>query len=191
MNSLTYTKDRTINHPENKVLAVGRFAHEKGFDLLLRAWSIVEKEIEDWTLEIWGDTGQDTGNVRNTFHTLHLKRASLHLATDQIQKKFEEASIYVLSSRHEGLGLVLLEASAYSLPLVAFDCPNGPREIIKNGFNGILVDPENVEALAASIILLIKDQNMREQMGKNAFAHSKEFAMDRIIPQWINLIENI
>jgi len=190
-NPLTYTKDAPIEHFNKKILSVGRFAHEKGFDMLLNAWKLVEQEVDGWSLEIWGDTGVDTGNVHETFNSLSLKRASLHPATSQIQKKYEEAGIYVLTSRHEGLGLVLLEASTYSLPLIAFDCPNGPREIIRDGENGILVEPEDVDALADAILRLIRDKELRERLGRNAYERSKDFQMCKIIPQWITLIENV
>lgn len=190
-NPLTLSKETPIEHTSQKVLAVGRFAREKGFDLLLKAWKIVEEQNPDWSLEIWGDTGSDTGDVHETFKELKLKRASLNGKTNQIANRFEDASIYVLSSRYEPLGLVLLEASVFSLPLVAFDCPNGPREIIKDGESGILVAPENVDALANAILKLIKDKELREQMGRNAFLHSKEFHLEKIIPLWESVLSEV
>lgn len=188
-NPLTFDGIDPLTHSDNVVLSVGRFAHEKGFDMLLKAWEKIEEKVPDWSLEIWGDTGIDTGDVHKTFCSLNLSRAKLHPSTDKIRERFENAGIYVLPSRHEGLGLVLLEASACSLPLIAFDCPNGPREIIKDGYNGILVEPENVDALAEAILKLIKDQTLREQMGINAYTYSNEFSMEHIIPKWITLLE--
>ncbi len=187
-NPLTFDNVEPLSHSNNVVLSVGRFAQKKGFDMLLKAWKMVEEQAPEWSLEIWGDTGVDTGNVRNTFSSLNLSRAKLFPSTDKIQARFQNASIYVLSSRHEGLGLVLLEASACSLPLIAFDCPNGPREIIRDGETGLLVEPENVKALAAAILRLIGDKELRERLGKNAYERSKDFSMDVILREWERLL---
>lgn len=121
--------------------------------------AIVEK-IDNWTLDIWGYTGQDTGNVYSTFNELKLKRASLHSSTKNINKLFYDTAIYVLPSRSEGLGLVHIEARSFGLPLVAFDCPNRPREIIKNGINVFWVMPENVKQLAEKLLLLMANEKL-------------------------------
>lgn len=188
-NPLTISQRSPIEHHSKIVLSVGRFAYEKGFDLLLRAWKIVEQQVSDWRLEIWGDTGLDTGNVYKTFEELSLKHTTLHPATPDVHEKYKEASIYVLPSRHEGFGLVLLEASAMSLPLIAFDCPNGPREIIEDGVNGYLIEPENVEALANALIQLIKDEKKRQEMGLNAYKLSQRYHITNIINQWEEVLK--
>lgn len=188
-NPISFKEVRPLSHSSLKVLSLGRFAKEKGFDLLLKAWNIVENKIDNWTLDIWGYTGQDTGNVYSTFNELKLKRAFLHPSTKNVDKLFRDAAIYVLPSRSEGLGLVLIEASSFGLPLVAFDCPNGPREIIKNGINGFLVEAENVEQLAEKLLMLMESKELRTQMGISAFAESKRFGIDEILPQWIKLLE--
>lgn len=190
-NSLTIIREQYVRKNGKTVLSVGRFANEKGFDLLLRAWELVEQQVPDWNLKIYGDTGTDTGRVWETFKKLNLKRANLFPATMNISEQFDKAGIYVLSSRHEPFGLVLLEAAACSLPLIAFDCPNGPREIINDGYNGLLVEQENVEALAKTIIRLIKDEGLRHEISKNSFEHSKKFDIDNIIMEWISLFEEI
>lgn len=190
-NPLTIDVSTYTSHNTNKVLSIGRFASEKGFDMLIKAWKIVESKIPDWELEIWGDTGLDTGDVYSTFESIKPERLSLHPATQNICEKYEQASIYVMSSRHEGFPLVLLEASAYSLPIVSFDCPNGPREIIINDYNGYLVEPNNIESLASAIIRLIKDEKLRNEMSHNSYLRSKDFQIEKILPQWEQLIENV
>ena len=190
-NPLTFNQESPIQHHNKVVLSVGRFVHEKGFDLLLKAWKIVEQQVEDWSLEIWGDTGHDTGNVYKTYQFLNLKRASLHPATSNIIEKYRNASIYVLSSRHEGFGLVLLEASTMSLPLIAFDCPNGPREIIEDGVNGYLVESENVEKLAERLIVMMKDEGSRLEMGFNAYCLSKRYNINNIVVLWRDMLRHI
>ena len=190
-NPLTFELDKCMLHLQHKVLAVGRFSSEKGFDLLLQAWKIVESQVSDWTLEIWGDTGNDTGDVYATFERLSLQRASLHPATSDIRTKFESAGIFVLSSRFEGLGIVLLEACAAGLPIVSFDCPNGPNEIVEDGVNGYLVEAENIEKLADAIINMIHDDEGRARMGQNAFEMSQRFSLEKIVNQWQDLIESL
>lgn len=190
-NPILIKEVKPLSHPSLKVLSLGRFAHEKGFDLLLKAWNIVEDKIDNWTLDIWGYTGQDTGKVYSTFNDLKLERAFLHPSTQNVDKLFREAAIYVLPSRSEGLGLVLLEAGSFGLPLVAFDCPNGPREIIKDGVNGFLVETENVEQLAEKLLMLMNNANLRTKMGINAYTMTKRFSIDSVLPQWIQLIETI
>jgi len=189
-NPLTFDVLSYTPHDSKTILSIGRFAPEKGFDMLIKAWKIVEDKIPDWTLEIWGDTGEDTGRVYATYQEVKPERLSLHPATKNIQEKYKEASFYVMSSRHEGFPLVLLEALSYSLPVVSFNCPNGPREIIQDGDNGILVEPEIVGAMSSAILHLIRDKELREGLGKRAYERSKDYQMDKIIPQWITLIEN-
>lgn len=190
-NPLTFEVPAPTPHDSKKILSIGRFAPEKGFDMLIRAWKIVENQIPDWTLEIWGDTGEDTGNVYSTFRELKPKRLSLHPATKEIQEKYKEAAFYVMSSRHEGFPLVLLEALSYSLPIVSFDCPNGPREIVEDGKNGLLIVPNNVQALASAIITMIQNKDIRHDMCCISFQMSREYMMKRILPQWTALFETI
>lgn len=190
-NPLTFQLPAYKEHNSKKVIAIGRFSYEKGFDMLLKAWEQVESVIDDWDLQIWGYNGTDSGHVFDTFNNLKLKHASLHHATTEIQKVLNSASILVLPSRHEGLGLVLLEASAYSLAPIAFDCPNGPRELIKNGVNGILVPPEDVNALAKAIIDLIENDITRKEIAYNAYLNTYNFNIKKTIEQWNNLIQTI
>lgn len=190
-NPLTFEVPEYTPHNSKKIISVGRFAPEKGFDMLIKAWKIVEEQVPDWTLEICGDTGDDTGNVHDTFNEVKPERLKLFPATKDIQSKYKEAAFYVMSSRHEGFPLVLLEALSYSLPVISFDCPNGPREIVVDGKNGILVESENVEALATAIARLIRDNDLRDQMGRNSYGRSKDFQMEIIIPQWKPLLCSI
>ena len=190
-NPLTFQLPIYQEHESKTVVAIGRFSYEKGFDMLLKAWERVESVIPDWNLQIWGYNGEDTGHVFDTYNNLKLRHTSLHNATTEIQDVLNSASILVLPSRHEGLGLVLLEASAYSLAPIAFNCPNGPHELIKNGENGILVPPENINELAKAIIKLINNDAMRKKIAHNAYLNAHNFKIEKIINQWDNLIQAI
>lgn len=190
-NPLSFMKENPMVHTGKKVLALGRFAYQKGFDNLLRAWAIVEQNMPDWTLEIVGDDGKDEAGLHELLRQLNLKHVSLQLATKDVKSKYEEASIYALSSRFEGLPMVLLEATAMGLPIVAFDCKTGPNEIIEDGKTGFLVEPENVEQFAEKLMILMKDDELRAEMGRKAFESSKRFTIDKIVSCWAELLERL
>lgn len=190
-NPLSFAKERPILHKEKKVLALGRFAYQKGFDNLLKSWQIVEQKMPDWTLEIVGDDGKDEAGLHELKNQFGLKHVSLQLATKDVNTKYEEASIYALSSRFEGFPMVLLEATSMSLPIVAFDCKTGPNEIITDGENGFLVESENIEQFAQKLIFLMNNDELRAEMGRKAYESSKRFTIDKIVTQWVGLIEKL
>ena len=179
-----------FEHSSKKVLAIGRFTEQKGFDLLVEAWSKVEKKNNDWVLEIVGD-GYGRNEIEDKIKSLGLKNIIISPFTKDIRKKYEEASIYVLSSRYEGLGLVLLEAMSMSLPIISFNCPKGPQEVIDDGINGFLIPPLDTNLLADKLCQLMENEHQRQEMGKNGYIKSGEFKMDNITTQWVNLLESI
>lgn len=191
-NPLTFESDCYIEHESRKVIAVGRFTYEKGFDLLLQAWSIIESQYTDWHLEIWGDNGLNMSKqLHDLKNKLHLQNVSLNKSTKDVRSKMADASIFVLSSRFEGLGIVLLEAATMSLPLVSFNCLNGPKEIVEDGKNGFLVEPENIQELANKLMILMGNKELRQKMGINSFETSKYFKLSSVIKQWVKLIESL
>ena len=176
--------------PAKKVLACGRLAQQKGFDYLLDAWKEVEESDSEWELEIVGD-GYSRKDLEQQIVRNNLQRVTISHFTDNVRAKYSEAGIFVFSSRYEGLGLVLLEAESMSLPLVSFDCPCGPREIIQHGYNGYLAEAENPHDLAEKLLAVMSDDKLREQMGRNAFESSRQFRTDEIIDQWEALIRQL
>lgn len=198
--SIRADKIRCINNPitfdippyavrnSKTILSVGRFSQEKGFDMLLRAWSIIEKECPDWKLELWGNEDASDNPICQLKDELCLTNVHIKGRTNKIKDVFANAGIYVLPSRSEGFGLVLIEAAAMSLPLIAFDCPNGPKEIITQDFDGILVEANNIEKLAAAILKLIKNSNMRIEMGRNAYEMSHKYVIKNIGNRWSNIL---
>ena len=108
-----------------------------------------------------------------------------------MQSVYDSADFYVMSSRFEGFGMVLVEAQSRGLPIVSFDCPSGPSEIIHHGIDGILVSNGNVRALADSIIKLIIDDELRRRLSINALESAKAYQIDNIIDQWSALLERI
>ena len=176
---------------EKRVVAIARYSHEKGIDLLLKAWSIVEKQISDWRLDVFGDG--DRAPYEQLIDELKINRKSclLHGRTDDVEKEYCNSSIFVLSSRFEGFGMVLTEAMACGLPVVSFDCPWGPRSIITDGGDGILVENGNVEALASSLSKLMSDEILRQSISKAGLKNVRRFSIDYVADQWRRLFESL
>lgn len=189
-NPITFEEQNWIKHENKRVIAIGRIDPQKGFDLLLKSWKIVEEQISDWTLEIVCGYGSPECLQKEAV-SMGLKHIECTERTDNVRQKYLNASIYALSSRFEGFPMVLLEACALSLPMVAYDCETGPSEIVEDGINGFLVKPENVEMFAAKLIEMIENERLRLAMSKAAFETSKKFKIDNIMEQWINLINSL
>lgn len=188
-NPLSFELNYPINHKgQKKVLAMGRIAPQKGFDLLLKSWLLVEKQVEDWTLEIVCGYG-DYQSLEKEAKAMGCKSVICVGPTTNVPEVMSSASIFALSSRFEGFGLVITEANVCSVPVVSYDCPVGPNEIITDGVDGLLVEPENVEQFAEKLLILIKNDSLREDMGRKAYESSKRFSMEKILKQWVDLIE--
>lgn len=174
-----------------QVIAVGRLCEQKGFDILLNSWSIVVDKHPDWTLKIYGD-GEMREMLTARVDELGIKNNCIleHFSTD-IYEKYRQSSIFVLSSRFEGFGLVLVEAMSCGIPVVSFSCPCGPRDIISINKDGLLVESGNEKELAEKISWLIEHDEDRIEMGKNAINKSKKYDIDIIGKQWESLFENL
>ena len=176
---------------EKRVIAVARYSHEKGIDLLLEAWAQVEKRTKDWRLEVFGDGDTTAFNALIDKLGIDRRRCQLNGRTADIEQEYLKSSIAVCSSRFEGFGMIIIEAMACGLAVVSFDCPWGPRSIIKDGEDGLLVENGNVEELADALVTLIQDSAKRESIAKYAIQNVKRFQMDRIAEQWRELFENV
>ena len=175
---------------EKRVVAVARYSHEKGIDLLLKAWSIVEKRVSDWRLDVYGDGNRTPYNQLIEELRIDNSRCVLHGRTDNVEAEYVNSSIFVLSSRFEGFGMVLTEAMACGLPVVSFDCPWGPRSIITDGDDGLLVENGNVEALAGSLTRLMDDADLLQRMAVRGVKNVQRFSVDYIAECWKELFES-
>lgn len=186
-NPLTANVTKQSTCSEKRVIAAGRLAYQKHFDALIDAWYIVHKAHTDWQLDIWGD-GTEKEALQNQINQYGLQdTVQLKGYAQNVIEKMHNYSIFALSSRFEGFGLVILEAMANGVPVVSFACPCGPKDIITDGKDGILIPHENTELLAQGIINLIEDEAKRIDMGQNAVAKAKQFNTDTIIQQWMDL----
>ena len=179
------------NSDIKRIISVGRYSNEKGYDLLLKIWSIVEKECMDWQLDVYG-MGDPTPYVK-MMDDLSIDQRRCHLRSSlvDVESEYLKSSIYVHPSRSEGFGLVIVEAMSCSLPVVSFDCENGPRSIITDGEDGFLVPSFNIRYFADRIMLLIKDENLRMQMGEKGRLKSQQYSIEKIALQWKELFDNL
>lgn len=178
---------------KHRLIAVGRLVEQKGFDLLIKAWKIIEENNlvdSDWHLDIYG-TGALEKTLKNLIQQFHLKRISLKGYSKNIDQELKEAAGFVLSSRYEGFVLVLLEAQAMGLPCVSFDCKEGPSEIIINNVNGFLVENGNVAALAEKMKEIMCNDEIRKTFSENAHMNLKRFNIDTILEKWEMLFKRI
>ncbi len=176
---------------KNTILAIGSHCYNKGFDRLIKIWSILVNKFPDWHLEIFGKQNSSFNLQRmideyGLSSSIHVKKPILN-----IQKEYENASIFVLPSRSEGFGMVLIEAMSFGVPCVAFDCPHGPADIINNKENGFLVENGNIECFANRLKELMENEELRIQFGAQAREDSKKYSPELIIPQWDKLFKSI
>lgn len=176
---------------EKRVIAVARYSHEKGIDLLLEAWAQVEKRTKDWRLEVFGDGDTTAFNALIDKLGIDRRRCQLNGRTTDIEQEYLKSSIAVCSSRFEGFGMSIVEAMACGLPVVAFDCPWGPHSIINEGEDGILVENGNPSALAQGILSLVNDTVLCKKMSEVAVQNVQRFNIEHIATQWRQMFESL
>lgn len=171
------------------ILCVGRLTYQKGFDLLIPAWANIAPQLLDWKIIIVG-TGEEE-NVLKEMAIEYNVSDSIEFVGQQknMDLFYRKASFFCMSSRFEGLPMVLLEAQSYGLPIVSFDCDTGPGEIILNNVNGVLVHSLSVSNLSKKIILMTKMATTEfNNMSISAFENSKKFSVDNIAEQWLKVL---
>lgn len=174
-----------------RIISVGRLCPQKGYDLLIQSCKMVLPKYLDWRLDIFGQ-GSDYDQLLKTIKECGLEsQMYINQPTKQIFDEYARSDFYVMSSRYEGFGLVLIEAMSCGLPCVSFDCPYGPADIIKTGGNGILVENGNIDKLAIAIENLINDKEKRLKMGRQAQEMVQKYSPDNIMKMWIELFSHL
>lgn len=186
-NPLSFYPEESSPLDQKKVICVGKICYQKGQDLLVEVWKKVNKLHPDWKLELYGKTNEEFLNTKNlSILNIH------HFPPERnIKQRYLDSSIYVMSSRFEGFGMVLIEAMACGVPCVSFNCANGPSDIITNKEDGILVDENNTSELAESLIKLIISEPLRKKMGVKAKQNVKRFKPNIIISHWDQLFRSL
>ncbi|MEV5412210.1 glycosyltransferase family 4 protein [Thermopolyspora sp. NPDC052614] len=178
--------------PDSKlVIAAGRLYYQKGFDLLIPAFAQVVAVHPDWRLRIFG-TGPKQERLQAQIDELGLsEHVRLMGRSDTFDQELRASSVYALSSRFEGLPMVMIEAMAHCLPVVSFDCPTGPGDVITDGEDGLLVPAEDVNALAQTLIRVIDDPELRKRLGLAARETVRSYAPEVVMPQWEALFSSL
>lgn len=174
-----------------RIISIGRFDYEKGNDLLLQVWKKVEKQMPDWQLDIYGNGNREPYLLQMRQLEIDSSRCHLYEPINDVKKEYLNSSVFVLPSRYEGFGLVLIEAMACGVPVVSFDCENGPRSIITNGADGFLIPTFDIDAFADKLLLLMRDENLRRQMGEKAQKSAAKYDIDSIGLQWKQLFDGL
>lgn len=186
-NPLTYWPDKTSALDNKIVMAAGRLHSQKGFDMLIQAWQQVHAQAPEWQLRIYGD-GPDHDSLQHQIDKAGLSACiSLQPATPHIFDAYSEASIFCLSSRYEGYGLVLAEAMSMGVPCVSFNCPYGPSDIISDGTDGLLIPPKDCDALAQGLLTYINNPSLRKSAGAAARTNIQRYNADSIMQCWLRL----
>ena len=190
-NSFPFYPDKPSLCENKQAIIVGRYNSAKGYNYLIDAWKIVYQKHPDWIINIFG-SGEYEDRVRKQIQDHGLQDVVImNNPIDHIMEEYLKSSIYVMSSVFEGFAMVLLEAMSCGLPCVSFDCPYGPRNVITDGEDGILVEYLNSQALADNICKLIENEELRKRMGSNGRRNVLRFSRETIMPQWVELFKSL
>lgn len=189
-NFINSIPEETSNLKNKNVIMVGRYNDAKGYEYLVEAWKNVHQRHPDWSLNIYG-SGELHDNVEKWIIDAGLQDTMImHEPTNDIMQKYLESSICVVSSVYEGFSMTILEAMASGVPCVSFDCPYGPRNIITDGEDGILVEYLNSKALGNSICYMIEHEELRIRLGRQARVNIQRFSQDKIMKKWTDLFNS-
>ena len=172
---LAFEIDEVSPLKNKRVIAVGRYVYQKGFDLLLQAWKAIEQLHPDWELTIYGMG--DRTPYEKIITDLQIDRDCCHLygSTPDIKAEYLNSSLFVFSSRFEGFGMVLIEAMTCGLPVVSFDCPCGPKDIVRHNEDGLLVPSGDTSKLADALHQMMSDERKRHSMASAAIKNVQRF----------------
>ena len=190
-NPVSYTGiDNTYDEESKKIISIGRLTHQKGFDRLVDIADDVLKKHSDWEWYVYGE-GEDKETLLQSIKEKGISNLHLMGNADDIDYKYKESAMFVMTSRYEGLPMTLLEAKYYKLPIVSYDIKTGPRECIIDGVNGYLVEDGNQEQIVDRINELIEDEEKRKEFSNHALDETDKFDLSHIISQWKELFEEL
>lgn len=184
-------KDNIYNKSSKVIISVGRLTYQKGFDRLVDVAEIVLKKHSDWKWLVFGE-GEDYAELQKSINEKKLSNnLKLMGNVNNIEEQYRESSIFVMTSRFEGLPMTLLEAKSYKLPIVSFDIKTGPRECVLDEVNGYLVQDENIKLLSDRICDLVEDDKKRINFSQHALDNTEKFDINKIVDKWKMLLNSI
>lgn len=171
-----------------QLISVGRLTYQKGFDMLCEVAKDVLKDNPEWKWIILGD-GEDKEKLESKIKEYNLQgKLILKGKVSNVEDYYKNSSLYVMTSRFEGLPMTLLEAKSYKLPIVSFNCLTGPSEIVRNNINGFLIETGNVAAMVNKIDILLSDINKREDFSNKSNLDIEKFKLKPIVDKWENIL---
>ena len=183
-------KDVYSNVDAKSAVFVGRLSRQKNIGCLLSIWQLVRQRHPDWQLHVYGEKGDIEEPLWQQLHE-EGNGVTVHSPTTEILNVYQQHAMLLLTSRYEPFGMVLLEAMSCGLPVIAFDCPYGPADIITDDMDGFLVKDWDIMSFADKVCLLMENQDLRQQMGQAAIRSSQRYRSDRIMSVWQELFESL
>ena len=192
-NAAMHIGNKYSDSTAHRIIAVGRLDYQKGFDRLIEAWALIQKhkKYKDWNLDIFGQ-----GEWRDMLQQMIDERGlgasvALNAPTKSIGREYADSAMLVMSSNYEGFPMVMIEAMACGLPVVSFDFKCGPKDIINNNVNGILVQNGDIQGLADAMMRLMEDESMRKRMSEEAKKVVDTYSEETVMKQWTKLFESL
>lgn len=192
-NAAMHIGNKYSDSTAHRIIAVGRLDYQKGFDRLIEAWALIQKhkKYKDWNLDIfgqgeWHDMLQQMIERHGLQDNTHINRPTRDIGTE-----YAKSSLLVMSSNYEGFPMVMIEAMACGLPVVSFDFKCGPKDIIKDGINGLLVPNGNIDALAQAMIKIMDNDTYRKELSLNARQVVSTYSEDTVMEKWVKLFNSL
>jgi len=169
---------------QKQIVAIGRLTDQKNYIHLLKAWEKIFHKILDWKLCIYGD-GEHKNLLNEYIQSNAIKNVYLKESTSDIKSVYNTSSFFVMSSKYEGLPMVLIEAQSFGLPIISYNCPNGPSDIVKDQHNGFLVENQNIFLLSEKILELANSPEKLQNFSKNSSVKALEYQSEKILQLWV------
>ncbi len=176
-------------HQQNnkQIVTIGRLTDQKNYMHLLQAWEKIHQSIPDWQLKIYGE-GEHYQKLNDYITRKSLQNVTLMGATSNVKQVYKQSSFFVMSSKYEGLPMVLIEAQSFGLPIVSYNCPYGPSDVIQENKNGLLVEDQNIDKLAEAILKLTSSPDLLDHFSQESLLNAKKYQPEQILKIWIEKV---
>lgn len=190
-NIISFKNEEKAILNNKRIIAIGRLTAQKGFDFLIKAAAEMKEKLPEWKVDIYG-SGEDKLVLQEMIKQLGLKDyVFINNPIENVQEELLNSSIYVMTSRFEGLPMVLIESQTCGVPAVSFKCKEGPEEIIHDGEDGFLVDVGDLKELVDKIVLIATDDTLRKRLGCQAYINARRYSEDTVFSLWNALFERL